>query len=357
MVAIALAASPADAQSGTARSYEGSAGSTQIVLTLEDEGTDEEAWGRYFYRSTRRDIALQGTRSGDSLTLDARFTGDRLQLRRQGDTLVGTLTTGAKRRLPVRLTRVTTAAGVPAEATTDLSLHEKLQLAGLRFEPGATEVIDGKPIRWLSEAKSGVRLFRLAGGYPAQPMAAMNAALARNQWRDVRHSLACTSSDGGAGVIQDVEGKPWLTAEYVSYRVEAAWDCAGAAHPDFGVSGYSFDARSGRELRLDEVLPAGTQPVPAESSDGWYAYRSEVFAPAVVTLLRRTHAAEMKPVDPEGEDCNYSDPEVWSFPSWQLTRDGLWLGASFARVQRVCDNPDWSVIPWSALKKPAPAAR
>lgn len=336
-----------------ARSYEGTAGPTRIVLTVEGEDAGE-VWGRYFYQSSRRDIAVQGTRQGEDLVLEARYTGDRLALRTEGSTLVGSLTTAAKRRFPVRLTRVTAAAAVPAAAPAGLSLHERLQLAGLRLEPQARESIDGKPIRWFGEAKSGVRLFRVEGGYSPPALAAMNAALTRNQWREVHQSLGCTGADGRAGLDAGVGGRPWLGARYVSYRWRANWDCAGAAHPDFGVAGYSFDARTGRELSLDAVLPAGAAPAPRQDSDAWYGYRSKVFAPAVVAALGRYHPAEMQPAPADGgDDCNYADPDVWAFPAWQLTPKGLWLGASFPRVVRACDNPDWSTLPWSALAVPS----
>jgi hypothetical protein len=349
LAVLVVSAAPASAREEGGRSFSGTVGTSRIVLTLEDDGAGEDAWGSYFYLSSRLNIDLQGTRRNGTLALDARATEDHLELRAEGDRLVGTLTTAAKRHFPVRLARVTAAAGVPADAPADLSLHERLQIAGLTLEPGAVEQVDGKPIRWFRERKTGMRLFRLQGGYSAPAMAAMNAALAQNHWREVSRGLGCTDIGGTPGVEGDVSGRPWLGSAYVSYSWQANWSCAGAAHPDFGSRGYSFDARTGRALTLDAVLPIGPAPVPPENSDSWYSYRSKRFAPAVVALLRRAHPAEMKPVDPEGEDCNYADPDVWSFPAWRLTPQGLWLGASFARVMRACDDPEWSVLPWSAL--------
>jgi hypothetical protein len=347
--ALVFVASPASARGEGERSYEGTVGASRIVLTLQDDANGEDAWGSYFYLSSRRDLDLQGERRGGVLTLDARATEDHLELRAQGDGFTGTLTTAAKRRFPVRLARVTTARDLPADLPPELSLHERLQLAGLTLAPEATERVDGKPIQWFRERKTGVRLFRLQGGYAARPMAAINGALTRNQWREVSRWLSCTDIGGEAGVDGGIEGKPWLGRDYVSYSWQASWSCAGAAHPDFGTAGYSFDARTGRELKLDEVLHFGSAPVPSEDSDPWYGYRGRVFAPAVVKLLQRHHPQEMAPVAPDGEECDYADPEVWDFPAWRLTPEGLWLGASFARVMRACDGPEWAVLPWSEL--------
>lgn len=349
LAALLAAVAPAAAQSDRPRSFEGTVGRSRIVLSLEEEGKGEGAWGSYFYRSSRLDLALEGERRGDVLTLEARATQDRLELREDGGGLVGTLTTATKRRFPVRLARVTAAKDLPADLPPELSLHERLQLSGLTLQPEAVERVDGKPIRWYREPKSGVRLFRLESGYAAQPMAAMNALLAQDQWREVSRWLSCTEIGGEPGVDGGVEGKPWLGRDYVSYGWQTSWSCAGAAHPDFGTAGHSFDAHTGRELKLDAVLRFGPAPIPPEDSDRWYGYRAQTFAPAVVKLLQRYHPQEMQPVDPDGEECDYTDPDVWNFPAWRLTPEGLWLGASFARVMRACDNPGWAVLPWSEL--------
>lgn len=368
MMAALVVAAPAMAQTprrDAPRSYTGTAGANPIVLTLESEDAAPNAsgtrdiWGSYFYAAHRLDIRLQGKRRGDTITLDAMPTDDHLVLRRVGPRLVGTLTTAAHRRFAVSLSPVTQARDVPAAAPADLSLHEKLQLAGLTLAPDGDAVVDGRPIRWLRERLSGVRLFRLGGGYAPGVVRTINAALDQQQWRNVRATLGCTGGDGKPGVEGAVAGKPWLGRDYVSYAWHADWSCAGAAHPDFMTEGHSFDARTGRELTLDAVLPVGAATPPPPDSDGWYRYRSDIFGPAVVRLLQRYHPAQMKPQRArdsadDAPDCDYADPGVWSFPAWRLTPDGLWLGASFARVARVCDNPEWAVLPWSAL--PARAA-
>lgn len=364
IMAALIVAAPAVAQTpahDTPRSYTGTVGANPIVLTLEneDEAADasgaRDVWGSYFYAAHRLDIRLQGKRRGDTITLEAMPTDDRLVLRRAGTRLVGTLTTAARRRFAVTLSPVTEAREMPAAAPADLSLHERLQLAGLTLAPDGSAMVDGRPIRWLRERLSGVRLFRLDGGYAPGVVRAINAALDRQQWRNVHATLGCIGGDGKPGVEGAVAGQPWFGRDYVSYAWHADWSCAGAAHPDFMTEGHSFDARTGRELTLDAVLPVGPATPPAPDSDAWYGYRSDTFGPAVVRLLRRYHPAQMKPQRAgDAADCDYTDPGVWSFPAWRLTPDGLWLGASFARVARVCDNPDWAVLPWSAL--PARAA-
>jgi hypothetical protein len=104
-------------------------------------------------------------------------------------------------------------------------------------------------------------------------------------------------------------------------------------------------------LRLDDVVWFGKTKPPKEDSDAWFDYRDTVFGPKVVQLLKQLYPSDMTAsAENDNEQCDYTDPDVWNFPTWQLTKKGLYLGAIFARAERVCDNPGWSVIPYKALK-------
>jgi hypothetical protein len=341
---------PASASAGPETVYEGTVGTARVVMAItEDKG---EVYGHYFYRTSRLDIDLSGKAAGTTLSLESRTTGDHLDLERRGANLGGVLTTAKARRLTVSLRPAGDPAELPADLPPKLSRYEHWRLAGLRLTAEQPETIRGRTIRWYKEPLSGIRLFRVESGYSAPAMAAVNHALARNQWQDVSAWFACTGSDGQPGTDVAQAERPWLGANHMSYVWTASWSCAGTAHPDFGSDGHSYDMRTGRELTLDAVLHFGPAPIPAQDSDAWYNYRGDRFAPGVVALLKRYHPEEMAPPANSGEDCDYSDPEVWDFPAWALSDKGLWLGAYFPRVQRPCDGPDWAIIPWSALDRP-----
>ena len=342
---------PARASAATEAVYQCVVGEARIVIALtEDEG---EIFGHYFYRASRLDIDLSGKSAGETITVQSRTTGDQLLLKRRGANLIGVLTTAKARRLSISLHPAGVPGDLPADLPPTLSAYERWHLAGLRLARQQAETLNGRTIRWYREPLSGIRLFRLEAGYGAPAMAAINRELARNQWQTVSDWFACTGSDGRPGTEIAEANRPWLGADHMSYAWTASWSCAGTAHPDFGTMGHSYDMRTGRELRLDELLRFGTAPIPAEDSDGWYAYRSNVFAPGVVALLKRHHPEEMAPPgDGADDECNYAEPDVWNFPAWVLSDKGLWLGASFPRVQRACDAPEWAIIPWSALSLP-----
>lgn len=327
--------------------YEGTVGAAPVVLALYDGPGDPS--GHYFYRSKRFEIDLSGTEKDGTLALESQLTGDHLTLTRADAGLTGMLTTKGSRRLPVSLRPAGTPAALPDDLPPDLGLYERWRLAGLRFTPQQAETIDGRTVRWYREGLTGMRLFRLERGYAAPAMAAINRSLARHQWTEVSNWLQCPGMDGKSGVEESEAERPWLGTNHMSYLWRSSWSCAGAAHPDFGQQGYSYDTRTGRELALDDLLRFGAT-VPAADSDGWYSYRSDTFGPRVVALLRRYHPAEMKPPRAGDEDgCDYTDTDVWNFPAWTLSPKGLWLGAYFARAARACDAPDWAIIPWSAL--------
>ncbi|WP_424361028.1 hypothetical protein [Methylocystis parvus] len=333
-----------------AKVYEGVVGSAPIVMSL--EGPDDSFSGNYFYRSQRFDIDLSGETKKGVIQLEAFITGDKLSLKPDGAGYTGSLTTAKGKTLPVHLHPVgpEAARNAPADAGDGISLYERIRLSGLALKPQKTETVAGRDLRWYLEPTSGARLFRIESGYDAPVMEAINKALARIQWANVSEYFSCPGMEGGSGLENAEVGKPYLSDAHVSFAIEESWSCAGAAHPDFGMEGHSFDAKTGKEMELDDLLKFGKAPVPKKDSDAWLDYRSKTFAPGVVALLKRFYPKEMKA--PKGEDdCNYSDAEVWSFPAWRLTEKGVYVGASFARAMRVCDNPEWSVIPYSALKE------
>jgi len=332
--------------------YEGTAGTAPIVLELE-QGTDG-AIGRYFYRRTRVDSDLSGERQGETVTLESRLTEDKLVLNRQGPRLTGTLTTSKGRTLPVSL-RLATPPPAFAGAPADLDGYARMQLAGITLAPGPMQRIGTRTIRWVIEPLSKTRLFRLEDGYTTLARQKINAALAETQWRHVQQWFDCAAREGGSGVDTDEPSVPYLGDRFVSYAWQSAWSCSGAAHPDFGTSGFTYDARTGDPLKLEDLLRFGDSPPPVEDSKIWYSYRGDRFAPGLVALLTRYHPDEMADPGKDAEDgeCNYADPEMWDFPAWHLTADGLFVGAYFPRVDRACDAPDWAVIPWKALNGPA----
>ncbi len=352
LASLMLFAMPFQAHAEAVQVFEGSAGPASVVMELESTGN--EVTGRYFYRKYRLDIGLAGSWSGETLTLAARSSGDSMTLRRIRNGLAGSLVTKNGRKVPVNLTSIpipSASQQAPSAIMPDLSRYEQIQLADLALVRGESRQDGSRVVRNWREPVSGIEMFRIESGYPAAVLDKINAAFERQQWERVSQWFTCEGYGGEPGMELSEVRAPYLGDDFVSYASFANWSCAGTAHPDFGTRGYTFDAKTGRELALEDLLYFAAQPVPVAQSSEFYTYRGEVFAPRLVALLEQLYPQEMTPAAAEDavDECDYTDPLVWNFPSWYLTRDGLYLGAYFGRAMRPCDEPAWSVIPWRYL--------
>lgn len=224
--------------------------------------------------------------------------------------------------------------------------------------PGELRQVGRFLLRDWREPASGITLFRIETGYPVSILDEINSALERQHRDRVAEWKDCKGYAGGSGVDISEESSVHLSEDYVSYAWFSSWSCAGAAHPDFGTQGFTFDARTGRELTLEDVLYLGGPPALKPETSSFYDYRSNVFAPQIIALFKRLYPADMAGAEGEAEEdrCDYADPSVWDYASWYLTEKGLYLGAHFARAQRPCDEPDWSFVPWEELSRRQPRA-
>lgn len=339
---------------------QGTIGKYPVVMEV-DGAPGADVSGAYFYRRFRQDIPLRGTRTDSALTLSADNTGDRFALTQTGDGYSGSFTSAKGAKLPVELHPVPSGSvAMPAGLSNpdrSWSDYDKLKLADMRFVPGKKETVDGRyTIQWSTEPLSGFSMFHVLDGYPQPVLAAINRVIDRDVYANLGNYFSCSGDNGKSGIDSLNVPTHYLSDRFVSYSISSSWFCTGAAHPDFGTSGTTIDAKTGKELQLDDVLRfgSGTQAKPKPNSDAWYTYRDKVFAPGVVAMLSRLYPAQMKKPGND-DDCDYTDPQIWAFGPWYLTSRGMYIGAGFARVQRACDNPDWSVIPYSVLRTKNPA--
>jgi hypothetical protein len=350
-----------------AQVWEGTLGKSPIVVKFDAPGDGGDLNGRYFYRKHRHNIDLAGTRAKDgSLALEEQIYVSGEDMRStwalkppSGDTIAGEWI-GKGKRLPIRLRRTSNATLPKTEDQALAELRAKdpyrfLQLHGMTLQVGKLETIGDYRLQWWREPTSDVELFRVLSGYPAAQLPAVNLALARAHWKQVESFLDCT-----AAPLSDHESTTtlrYIGRDALSVSLFVSYYCGGA-HPDFGDGPLNLDPRTGRELVLEDVLWLGKGTPPAYGdgdNDAWYEYRNSVFAPWVVVQLGKLYPQEFS--GQADEDCSYEMEDVWDFPTWYITKKGVYLGAIFPRVGRVCDNPEWSVLPWALVDKHHGAVR
>lgn len=330
--------------------FVGTVGRYPIVMQIARNG-DGDYSGAYFYERAHLDLPFEGMWRDGQLRLSTQnHSPDDLVLTPTKDGYLGTLHTHAGRSFGVRLHGAAPVAArdLPdgADTAQPSDPYERQRLKGLRLQAQKAEVIGGRHIRWYVEPVTDMRLFRIESGYPAPIMAKINHGLSVFQWSAIAEAFGCAGYDGRPGVSGGVQAPPFLSNDYVSIAWSSEWSCMGAAHPDFGTSSISFDAHSGRELRLADLLWFGGSKPPATDKAIADDYASAIFAPRLVALLQSLYPRHMAAND---NDCDYTDPGVWDAPSWYLTPKGLYVGAYFPRAARVCDSPEWSVIPYARL--------
>ena len=340
--------------------WQGKLGGAPVVMewNVDDEG---EVDGRYFYRQFHSDIALTGKRDAQgTLRLSESPGHDEaradLALRPFGVGWVGEWRgEKTKRALPVTLTLLAKPSDSGAEFEEgELSDYNRARLADLRLKPAGKQMFQGYRLAWWIEPVSRIRWFRLESGYPATTMVRLNRVLEKRQWREVVNSFECEAGARGSGLgeYQQAVIPRLLTSRVMSMSIETSAFCGGA-HPDFGDEPLNVDVLSGRPLRLEDVLWLGRgKPQVARDDNGQLKdaeYENKVLQPWLARTFGKLYPRKMD--NEGGGKCDYRDPEVWNPFRWYLTSEGVHVGAFFARAQKACDNPAWSLLPWVLVRK------
>jgi hypothetical protein len=356
------------------RVFTGTLGKTSIVVELNTTQQDEVT-GRYFYEKYHRDLALSGSLQDSTLNLvegNNRYGDDKplptLKLEETADGWQGEWQSPQGKKLPVKLSE----AKLPAPDSATLPLiaalrngepYEYLRLQGLRLKPTKKENFMGYDLQWWTEPETKISLFSVESGLAKDDQQRVNQQLLGRLWNEVISYHSC-QLDGGENVefMQQAEPK-MISPAVVSLNISTSYYCGGA-HPDFGDSPLNIDVKTGHPLSLEDVLwvgegkpllhaerdSLGDKPLSSDESNARYQYVSKELVPWVIQQFTALYPTQMKKPTQE-DDCNFTDESVWGASPWYFTAKGLYLGAYFARVQRSCDRPDWSILPYSVVRQ------
>jgi hypothetical protein len=350
--------------------WQGTIGTLPVVVRI-----DPSAKGfndQYFYRRHRRGIDLQLAR-GDDGTLTAKERSPNWNAEAAEWTLSAPSKDGrlrgewrqAEKRLPIVLKRLN-AGSLPPSDDPGLAQMRRddpynyLRFVGLALKAGKEQTVGAYRLRWWRDPESGVDMFRVVAGYPEAQLVGVNRALSRRHWQEIAASLDCRGAE--MSDYSTITTLRYIGRDALSVSLRAEYFCGGA-HPEFNDGPLNLDPRTGRELELEDVLwlGKGAPPDRKTNDDAWMNYRTEVFAPWVQERMRALYpkevAGEIEATDEDNPGCSYDSPEYWNFASWHIRREGVYLGAMFPRVGRVCDDPPWSVLPWREVRKHAGAVK
>lgn len=365
--------STAHAEEGR-RVFTGTLGKMPIVLELNTTQQDEVT-GRYFYEKYHRDLELSGSLQDSTLNLvegNNRYGDDKplptLKLKETANGWQGEWQSPQGKKLPVKLAE----AKLPAPTSATLPFvaalpndepYEYLRLQGLKLKPAKKENFMGYDLQWWTEPETKISLFSVESGLSKDDQQRVNQQLLGRLWNEVISYHSCQLR-GGENVefMQQAEPK-MISPAVVSLNISTSYYCGGA-HPDFGDSPLNIDVKTGHPLSLEDVLwvgegkpllhaerdSLGDKPLSEAESDARYRYVSKELVPWVIQQFTALYPTEMKK-PAQDDDCDFTDESIWGTTPWYFTDKGLYLGAYFARVQRSCDRPDWSILPYSVVKQ------
>jgi hypothetical protein len=365
--------STAHAEEGR-RVFTGTLGKMPIVVELNTTQQDEVT-GRYFYEKYHRDLELSGSLQDRTLNLvegNNRYGDDKplptLKLEETANGWRGEWQSPQGKKLPVKLAE----AKLPAPTSATLPFiaalpngepYEYLRLQGLKLKPVKKENFMGYDLQWWTEPETKISLFSVESGLSKDDQQRVNQQLLGRLWNEVISYHSCQLR-GGENVefMQQAEPK-MISPAVVSLNISTSYYCGGA-HPDFGDSPLNIDVKTGHPLSLEDVLwvgegkpllhaerdSLGDKPLSEAESDARYRYVSKELVPWVIKQFTALYPTEMKK-PAQDDDCDFTDESIWGTSPWYFTDKGLYLGAYFARVQRSCDSPDWSILPYSLVNQ------
>lgn len=339
--------------------YEGTVGTAPVVMELSIDQSNGVT-GRYFYRKHSSDIALDGKRlaNGDIQLGENQSDGDHanidMTLHPAHQGWQGEWVGHDPKKILIQLTPVTTHKSIYQLAST-MTEYDQMRLSGLSLQKKESTQVGKYSLQWWLEPMSKIKFFRIESGYPADTLTRINTALTTRQWQEVNSYFECEL--GGArnsGSEYDQTVTPHLINDKVlSASVKTNYYCGGA-HPDFSDSPINLDVHTGKELKLEDVFWLGNATtslaLDAHGDRVNYDYETKILGPWISQTMTKLYPKDVGSAK-KTDDCNYRDPEVWQFPAFYFTDKGLHLAASFARVERPCDNPDWAILPWDIVNQ------
>ena len=350
--------STAHAEEGR-RVFTGTLGKMPIVVELNTTQQDEVT-GRYFYEKYYRDLELSGSLQDSTLNLvegNNRYGDDKplptLKLKTTANGWQGEWQNPKGKRLPIQLTE----AKLPAPTATTLPFiatlpkddpYEYLRLQGLKLKPGKKENFMGYDLQWWTEPESKISLFSVESGYTKEEQQRINNHLLGRLWTEVISYHACMLQGGENAEQWQSVAPTFLSPDVVSLNINTGYDCGGA-HPDVGNSPINLNAHTGEAIKLEDVLGVGREG--SSTGDGTGS-QSDVFVQWLIKQFTSLYPNEMKkPAEGDEDGCDYTDENVWVVSDWYFTAKGIYLGPYFPRVQRGCDEPEWTILPYSVVKQ------
>ncbi|ACT06309.1 conserved hypothetical protein [Dickeya chrysanthemi Ech1591] len=344
--------------------YGGTLGTTSVVIEL-DVQLDGRVESRYFVTPERVTHHMNGQRSkqgvltlnidvdalenDDEADAEAKPTNSPVIMLQPADNngWRGEWRQGQDKPLAIELSLVapiaTTGLSPFMQSLYQLSPYDYLLRATAEPVMVKQGVVNGYNVEWWQEPNAKLSMFQLTSGYPAERLAALNAALRESFWRTVIAAAQCEHSDDKVKISL-------LSEKVISYVVSGDRSCGGA-HGYMEVSPHNLRVSDASWLTLSDLMWVDESPVPDASAipDD---YLQETLPTWLAAQFARLYPEQTAATDDESEDvCDYSSSEVWANAPWSLTSKGIYFQTMTPNLTSQCKGSGWEILPWDIVKQ------
>lgn len=368
-------------QSFSQKNYllKGTIGKRSIVMciTQSDDGIPE---AKYFYYKNLNDIFLQGKPSSNSKKHVFTKTEWNYELKR--NTLcesfslstknyknwVGSWTNG-KQKLAVTLTKIDTTkmqlklqGGYYFDEGLD-SYYSFIRESKIKLQKDSVTKLNHLTLQWYSEKSSKIKLFRVIAGIgDTAILNEVNKTLHKLQMNEVYAFYDCPNNYRKNGEYEFWVNGVYATSDFLSVDAHNYNDCGGI-HPNSGTNYLNFNLHTGNTIdKITDVFnlcdSSIFQELTQDIDDSTNEYTIDISSIddsvgyCVGKIMQKLHINEMK-IDDSLHDnyCRYTDYDRWIFFDFVFRYDGVYFSPNFPHVILCCSYPEWSIIPYSILKK------
>jgi hypothetical protein len=336
----------------------GKIGASPVIMQLNvvDDSTVE---GSYFYVKYRKTIALNGKKNRQGIILTSSFASEQdkpdaetIELENAGPEYIGRWSLD-KKKLRVELNPIDIEKYRnpydEMEFVKDLKKENPYQYALMSafvFNKDSSTVHAGYKIDWYKEKYTMVPMVQLRNDNNSAAITKINERLRMNSLQTCIDESFCGESAKDYSYSSTVQSL-FIDGDVVSINTCINYYCGGA-YPDAGCEGQTLSLKTGDPVHLADVLWFNKDMAAPTVTADWNTYEDTVFTASIVKLFETLYPAEVKDV---GGSCEYYDPSVWRYVNWYFTGKGLYIGPVYPHYGLACSQPEWSVIPYTDLKK------
>lgn len=341
---------------------EGIVGNYPIVMWI-DEATDksnsqQKTSATYFYKSNRHDIELEGVwKTNDILILtntdeyDSTIYEQFILKYISPNNWSGTWKNKKGKLQAIVFQPIDTLKYTFNEVPeldnlkAEERIYTKTRLSFVKLTKDSTTQFGKYVLDWYTDEISKISLFRIKSGYDSSTIKKLNYILAKSQFNNIECFFNCNSNKGEGQWDYNIYDY-FINKNIISIAASISSYCGGP-YPSVGDDNLTIDAVTGKEIKdLDDIFWFTKQKPLKEEDKNYYDY-TEKRGNIIFNILTKLYPNEMK--KPKGEDCDYSRPDPWQYPSWYFKPEGLFIGASFPHVLQACANPEFAIIPYKLL--------